>query len=664
MARQIRRLKPSVREIAAEVEGYRHRATGKSPHGLCVESMFYLAMGATQLSYAIICAASEPMQWYADNYFKSLSAWRPFYEQYVAFNRGTEPGGIDPYIGPDHALRDTEAGEPSFAWSVAGSGDMIYDMATLGLPFCPDGNHSSALIMDASAVQGLARRGGCPAFRLPGHPARPGGMGTGTAAQTRYAAYGRSGSRRTRRSRVHDLRERRQDGSRSFVQRRRQQCRKTESAAHRRLAFGREASRRSWRRWLRPPSCPGSTRRRTCVPSCCSTAVSRNRIRSGSACADVRRRRKRLPSGKSGTTGRNPASPVRRHGCGSFPIPLWKAGMSAGWPSNSIAARAEDDPQKPDRLSGELGYLCGRFLRLNIRTMKYLREILLCVVLTAACSVATLRGGDSLSLKIMIYNLRFGEKASLEELAEAIRAQRPDLVALLQEIDCRTRAAGRPAPARQRLRDGVGPADRHVPALRENHTPCRRVVRNRHTDRRTVHQRAKADAAAGIRDRGTPGVAARHDRGRRRHDRFRLDPSVAERAEPSDASRVHRPGNRKSAFPRAPRRRFQRRTERSGNRDDDPERERCCATGSPPSRPTGPKSGSTTCSVSRPGNGGWNRLGSFLRNFPTIGRSFRSLRRYGERGKSPGTLFGSGFALETCRHRHLNVNRVETVKTE
>lgn len=64
------------------------------------------------------------------------------------------------------------------------------------------------------------------------------------------------------------------------------------------------------------------------------------------------------------------------------------------------------------------------------------------------------------------------------------------------------------------------------------------------------------------------------------------------------------------------------------------------------------------------GNGGWNRLGSFLRNFPTIGRSFRSLRRYGERGKSPGTLFGSGFALETCRHRHLNVNRVETVKTE
>ena len=83
--------------------------------------------------------------------------------------------------------------------------------------------------------------------------------------------------------------------------------------------------------------------------------------------------------------------------------------------------------------------------------MKYLREILLCVVLTAACSVATLHGGDSLSLKIMTYNLRFGEKASLEELAEAIRAQRPDLVAL-QEIDCRTR---RPGVERQHDKDFV-----------------------------------------------------------------------------------------------------------------------------------------------------------------------------------------------------------------
>ncbi|MFV0268230.1 MAG: endonuclease/exonuclease/phosphatase family protein [Draconibacterium sp.] len=40
-------------------------------------------------------------------------------------------------------------------------------------------------------------------------------------------------------------------------------------------------------------------------------------------------------------------------------------------------------------------------------------------------------------LKILCYNLRFGELASLEELAAFIREQDPDIVAL-QEVDCRT----------------------------------------------------------------------------------------------------------------------------------------------------------------------------------------------------------------------------------
>ena len=45
---------------------------------------------------------------------------------------------------------------------------------------------------------------------------------------------------------------------------------------------------------------------------------------------------------------------------------------------------------------------------------------------------------DTLRLRIMTYNLRFGERASLEELAEVIRQENPDLVAL-QEMDCNTR---------------------------------------------------------------------------------------------------------------------------------------------------------------------------------------------------------------------------------
>lgn len=40
-------------------------------------------------------------------------------------------------------------------------------------------------------------------------------------------------------------------------------------------------------------------------------------------------------------------------------------------------------------------------------------------------------------LKVLCYNLRFGELASLEELATFIKEQNPDVVAL-QEVDCRT----------------------------------------------------------------------------------------------------------------------------------------------------------------------------------------------------------------------------------
>ena len=46
-----------------------------------------------------------------------------------------------------------------------------------------------------------------------------------------------------------------------------------------------------------------------------------------------------------------------------------------------------------------------------------------------------------LRLKVLCYNLRFGELATLEEIAEFINQQNPDLVAL-QEVDVRTYRAG------------------------------------------------------------------------------------------------------------------------------------------------------------------------------------------------------------------------------
>ena len=116
IARQVRRLEPGITEIAPEIEGYEHKATGKSPKSLGVETMYYLSLGATQMSYAIICAANEPLSWYADNYFKALSIWKPFAKEYASYNRGTHPSGIDPYISPNLVCRDVEPWEDPWAW--------------------------------------------------------------------------------------------------------------------------------------------------------------------------------------------------------------------------------------------------------------------------------------------------------------------------------------------------------------------------------------------------------------------------------------------------------------------------------------------------------------------------------------------------------------------
>ena len=151
MARQVRRLSPSIKEIAAEVEGYRHYATGKSPQGLCTESMLYLAMGVTQLSYAIICSASEPMEWYADNYFRFLQRWRPMYEEYAAFNIGTEPGGVDAFVSRNAIERNVSG----WAWINTNAGDVAIGLCTLGVPFCPDANNPTALLVDAPSAYAM-----------------------------------------------------------------------------------------------------------------------------------------------------------------------------------------------------------------------------------------------------------------------------------------------------------------------------------------------------------------------------------------------------------------------------------------------------------------------------------------------------------------------------
>lgn len=54
---------------------------------------------------------------------------------------------------------------------------------------------------------------------------------------------------------------------------------------------------------------------------------------------------------------------------------------------------------------------------------------------------------DARNLKIMTFNIRFGERADMERIAEVIRRENPDLVAL-QEVDVYTRRQGHIAAGR------------------------------------------------------------------------------------------------------------------------------------------------------------------------------------------------------------------------
>ncbi len=154
IARQIRRLKEGITDISPEIEGYLHKSTGKSPLGICSETLFYLALGGTQMSYAIICSAQESMDWYASHYFKALHNHNRTFKEFAAFNQGSESTGIDAYISPNHVCRNIRPGEAPFAWTKTGANDIINQLATLGIPFAPESRLTTATLMDAEAISG------------------------------------------------------------------------------------------------------------------------------------------------------------------------------------------------------------------------------------------------------------------------------------------------------------------------------------------------------------------------------------------------------------------------------------------------------------------------------------------------------------------------------
>ena len=128
----------------ATIDNLRHCASGKTAHGLCVESMLYLAYGANSLEFDLTGYAHEPMAWYANTYMSELTLWRPFFQAYVRYNAETKPGGVLPFCGKE--------GKPELAGTLKAADAL----APAGLPMCPGSPWPVCYLLNAESVKSMA----------------------------------------------------------------------------------------------------------------------------------------------------------------------------------------------------------------------------------------------------------------------------------------------------------------------------------------------------------------------------------------------------------------------------------------------------------------------------------------------------------------------------
>lgn len=93
VALQISRLPRYVTEIFPEIENIPHYAYGKSPEGTALETSYYLAVGATNMSYSMLKSTAEPSVYY-ERFMKLLAEQRPYWARLAAANRESAPAGF------------------------------------------------------------------------------------------------------------------------------------------------------------------------------------------------------------------------------------------------------------------------------------------------------------------------------------------------------------------------------------------------------------------------------------------------------------------------------------------------------------------------------------------------------------------------------------------
>lgn len=93
IAHQISRLPHYVTEIYPEIENIPHYAYGKSAEGTALETSYYLAVGATNMSYSMLKSTVEPTAYY-ETFMKLFAEQRPYWDKLAAANRESAPAGF------------------------------------------------------------------------------------------------------------------------------------------------------------------------------------------------------------------------------------------------------------------------------------------------------------------------------------------------------------------------------------------------------------------------------------------------------------------------------------------------------------------------------------------------------------------------------------------
>ncbi len=100
VAHQISRLPDYVTEIYPEIENIPHYAYGKSAAGTALETSYYFAVGATNMSYSMLKSTAEPTEYY-EQFLELFAKQRPYWEKLAAANRVTRPTGFAYFTSRD-----------------------------------------------------------------------------------------------------------------------------------------------------------------------------------------------------------------------------------------------------------------------------------------------------------------------------------------------------------------------------------------------------------------------------------------------------------------------------------------------------------------------------------------------------------------------------------